>query len=79
MTESPIETVFVDVVEPGHAVITFADRCGYVRREDSRRFYVRDTDSDVMIGHARTYRIAGEIFAKHHGMAGAPVEVNYES
>lgn len=71
-------TVTVDVVAPGSALVNI--RGGFsarIYREDGL-LYVEDTDSETLVGTARSYAKAAEKFAAHHGLTGVTVKVDYE-
>ncbi|WP_086668039.1 hypothetical protein [Lentzea kentuckyensis] len=80
--------VYVDVVEPGKAVIIgpgFQARAGVDTESRTRRYWVElsasDTHADDVekhIGNARTYAKAGEVVAQHHGLTNYYVEVDHE-
>lgn len=72
--------VRVDVTEPGRAVIVGGGHQARVGRCDDnpRLFYVEDTDSEEPIGHARTYRDAGKVFAVYHSLDQPDITVDHE-
>lgn len=71
-------TVHVDVIGPGRALIVSGSAQARVG-VDGARYYVEDADTEQPIGHARSYRAAGELFARHHGLSSAAIEVQHES
>lgn len=75
MTTPP--RVYVDVVEPGRALITGPGMSGRVWRQ-RRRLHVEDTDSEQHVGTALTYADAGRLLADHHGLTAYTVEVEHE-
>jgi hypothetical protein len=73
--------VYVDVVESGKALIVGGGHQARVGRDGidrGARFYVEDADTEQVIGHVRTYRAAGLLFASHHELADAAVVVEHE-
>jgi hypothetical protein len=75
-------TVSVDVVdrESGRAIVIIEGRGlqAAVGREDVRRLYVEDVDTEERVGTTNTYRNAGVLFARHHGITDYLVVVEYE-
>lgn len=71
--------VFVDVVEPGRALITGPGFSGRVGRDGPRRFYVEDSDTEKLIAVAvRSYRAAGEAMARAHNLTDYTITVDHE-
>lgn len=75
-------TVHVDVVEPGRALVTGPEFSGQIGRAPDRppseRFYVADTDTGAVVGHAYTYSKAARLLAAHHGHDLVKINLEYE-
>lgn len=78
-TKTPAQRVYVDVVSPGKALIAFAgvDFSGLVSRQGAR-LAVWANGTDEFVGSARTYKAAGVLLAKYHGITDVDVVVDYE-
>jgi hypothetical protein len=68
--------VFVDVVRPGHGLVTADGFSGQILRRDGT--YLVETDAGEVIGRARSFRAGAERLARHHGLHADPVEVDHE-
>ena len=68
--------VFVDVVRPGHGLVTADTFSGQIVRQDGT--YLVETDAGEVIGRARSFRSGAERLARHHGLRADPVEVDHE-
>jgi hypothetical protein len=68
--------VFVDVVRPGHGLVTADGFSGQIVRQDGT--YLVETDAGEVIGRARSFRAGAERLARHHGLRADPVEVDHE-
>lgn len=70
--------VHVDVVRPGHGLVTCgpADFSGAIVRQDGT--YLVETEYGDVIGRARSYRAGAERLARHHGYRADPVEIEHE-
>jgi hypothetical protein len=68
--------VFVDVVRPGHGLVTADDFSGQIIRENGT--YLVETSAGEVIGRARSYRAGAERLARHHGFRADPVEIEHE-
>jgi hypothetical protein len=68
--------VFVDVVRPGHGLVT-ADAFGGAIVREGRTYLVED-DTGAVIGRARSFRAGAERLAHHHGLRAASVEIDHE-
>ena len=70
--------VYVDVVEPGRALITGPGFSGRVGRQGNV-FYVEDTDSETLVSSAApNYTVAARKLAAFHGLARVRVEIDFE-
>jgi ribosomal protein L19 len=68
--------VFVDVVRPGHGLVTAEEFSGAIVRENGS--YLVETATGEVIGRARSYRAGAERLARHHGFRADPVEIEHE-
>jgi hypothetical protein len=68
--------VFVDVVRPGHGLVTAEEFTGSIVRENGT--YLVETSAGEVIGRARSYRAGAERLARHHGFRADPVEIEHE-
>ncbi|MEK6437477.1 hypothetical protein [Pseudonocardia sp. T1-2H] len=68
--------VFVDVVRPGHGLVTADEFSGAIVRENGT--YLVETSAGEVIGRARSYRAGAERLARHHGLRADPVEIEHE-
>jgi ribosomal protein L19 len=68
--------VFVDVVRPGHGLVTADEFSGAIVRENGS--YLVETSAGDVIGRARSYRAGAERLARHHGFRADPVEIEHE-
>jgi ribosomal protein L19 len=68
--------VFVDVVRPGHGLVTADEFSGAIVRENGS--YLVETSAGEVIGRARSYRAGAERLARHHGLRADPVEIEHE-
>ncbi|MCE0764781.1 hypothetical protein LWC35_17970 [Pseudonocardia kujensis] len=68
--------VFVDVVRPGHGLVTANAFTGAIVRENGT--YLVETDTGHVIGRARSFRAGAERLARHHGLRAEFVEIDHE-
>ncbi|MCE0768105.1 hypothetical protein LWC35_35205 [Pseudonocardia kujensis] len=68
--------VCVDVVHPGHGLVTADTFSGAIVRENGT--YLVETEHGEVIGRARSYRAGAERLARHHGFVADPVEIEHE-
>jgi hypothetical protein len=68
--------VFVDVVRPGHGLVTADEFTGAIVREGGT--YLVENSAGEVIGRARSYRAGAERLARHHGLRADPVEIEHE-
>ncbi|MFR9804818.1 hypothetical protein ACL02T_21400 [Pseudonocardia sp. RS010] len=68
--------VFVDVVRPGHGLVTADAFSGQIVRDGGA--YLVETDTGQVIGRARSFRAGAERLARHHGLRADSVEIDHE-
>lgn len=73
--EGPVQ-VFVDVVRPGHGLVTADAFTGQIVRDGGT--YLVETDTGHVIGRARSFRAGAERLARHHGLRADSVEIDHE-
>lgn len=70
-------TVYVDIIEPGRALVQAGLHSGRVFREGGR-LLAEDHDSEEIVATGRSYAAVGRAFARHFGLTEVRVVVDRE-